>query len=169
MWGRVRYRLWQVWAGWRDRVTAADREEVRRWLPPAAYALWLRQSPRDQAHALRVLRLLRTVSEDPVLLRAALLHDVGKAQARLRVWHRALWVLLERFPPLRRRLVAARGWRRPFWVLAEHPRLGAEWAEAAGCAREVCWLIAHHQDETPTGPPEEMERLRLLRWADKRS
>ncbi len=169
MFGRIRYRFWQVWVGWRVRVSDAERIEVRRWLSPSAYALWERQAPRDQAHSLRVMRWLLPYAEDAVLLRAALLHDVGKSVCRLRVWHRALWVLVERVSFLRRFFVVPHGWRRPFWVLAEHSRLGADLARSVGCSEEVVWLIAHHQEAERRGGAEQERRLRLLRWADKQS
>lgn len=158
---RVAYRVWQALVGIHPRLEARDLAEARRWLSPAQFDLWLRQSPRDQAHTLRVARLLRARGHTArPLMQAALLHDVGKIAGRPRLIHRTIWVLAKFLPPRwQAALIADRGWRRPFWALAEHPRLGAEMARAAGSDDDVVWLIAHHQD---AGVGEESERARWL-------
>ena len=169
-WRQIPYRVWQVWAGLRPRLSPADLEEVARWLSPQAFDLWQRQDIRDRAHALRVMRKLQQEGvEDRVLMQAALLHDVGKVVAPLRLWHRVVWVLAEWVPWVRAWLVHPHGWRRPFWVLAEHPRLGAELAQKAGCDPQVVWLIAHHQDPIPPQGDEQAKRLQRLRRADEQS
>ena len=153
LYGRLRYRVGQalqvVWSP----VGPDDVAEAEHWLPPAAVALWQRQSPRDQAHALRVLHTLQAAGyTHPDLMAAALLHDVGKVEAGLRLWHRTLWVLANALcPSLARWLTCRTGWRYPFWVLAEHPCLGARLAREVGCTEGTAWLIAHHQDYTPCG------------------
>ncbi len=167
LWERVRYRTWQVWVSLRPRIEDTDREELARWLPPRAVALWQRQPLRDQAHSLRVLRRLQTEGfTAPPLMAAALLHDVGKTEAPLRLWHRVVWVLLKRCcPAWQSWLIHPRGWRRPFWALAEHPALGAALARQAGCDEETAWLIAHHQDDISTlaaRHPKASRRLRHL-------
>jgi len=163
---RLRYRLWQVWAGWHPKLEERDKEQARRWLNEAAFSLWLRQSPRDQAHSLRVLRRLQ--KEDgrfPALMAAALLHDVGKVMAPIRLWHRIGWVLVEHLGSRGlSRLTRPRGWRRSFWVLAEHPRLGAALARQAGCDERTVWLIEHHQDDIEGLRKREASREDRLRW-----
>ncbi len=168
-WARATYRVRQVMWGLRPRVSEADREEVARWLSPAAQALWQRQSRRDQSHTLRVLRALqRWGFREPPLMAAALLHDVGKTEAALRLWHRVVWVLGKALSPrLAAWLARPHGWRRPFWVLAEHPRLGARLAQAAGCDADTVWLIAHHQDRTVDASPRRQRWLRALQAADE--
>lgn len=166
VWRRVR----QVYLGWGRPLSTAELEEVARWLPPAAFALWRGQSRRDQRHALRVFRRLqRWGYTHPALLAAALLHDVGKTRARLRLWHRVAWVLVQAlWPRAAARLAQPSGWRYPFWVLAEHPRLGAALAREAGCDEETVWLIAHHQDRHPPTDARRAALLRLLQLADEK-
>jgi len=110
-------------------------------------------SAADRAHSLRVHAWLRAQGHDaPALLAAGLLHDCGKAAAKLAVWQRTLKVVLKKLAPgLWRKLSAPappKNWRYPFFVLAEHTRIGADWAREAGCPQEVAWLIAHHEDVT---------------------
>ena len=120
-------------------------------LSPAALALFRQMSAADRAHSLRVYQwLLARGYDQRELLAAGLIHDCGKAAARLAVWQRTLKVLLRKLAPgLWRRLSAPAApdvWRYPFYILAEHARIGAEWAEEAGCPVLTCWLIANHEN-----------------------
>jgi len=153
---RILYRIGQVIRGLWPRLSAADKAEVARWLTPEQVKLWNRQSRRDRSHSLRVLRTLQAQGWDAApLMRAALLHDVGKVQARLTVIHRSAWVLATHIAPhwAQTWLARPKGWRHPFWVLAEHPHLGAQLARAAGVDEQTLWLIEHHQDKDVKAPP----------------
>ncbi len=142
-------------------------------LSPAALALFRRMSNADRAHSLRVYRwLLEHHYEQEDLLAAGLIHDCGKAAARLAVWQRTLKVLFRKLAPGWWRALSAPAssdhWRYPFYILAEHARIGAEWAEAAGCSELTCWLIAHHETDLPCHHPR-YELLRALQNADASS
>ncbi len=134
-----------------------DERPARELLPPDALALFQRMSREDRAHSLRVHAWLAAHGYDqPDLLTAALLHDCGKAAARLSVWQRTLKVLLKHLAPGWWRKLAApappESWRYPFHVLQEHPRIGAQWARAAGCSELACWLIEHHESPSSLHP-----------------
>jgi hypothetical protein len=135
-----------------------DDAPARALLPPAAYQLYLRMSKADRAHSLRVLAWLQNHGYDqPELSKAALLHDVGKSLANLWVWQRTLKVLLRRLcPPAWRwltRPAPAHSWRYPFYELQNHPQLGAELAQQAGCDPLTCWLIRYHETDFPPTHP----------------
>ena len=168
---RWTYRVWQALTGLWPRISEVDRAEARAWLSERQFALWAQQTPRDQRHSLRVLRLLRAWGwEARPLMQAALLHDVGKSVTKPTLWHRTVWVLAGALAPRWRSfLIRKQGWRRPFWVLAEHPRLGAEMARAAGCDEEVVWLIAHHQEEKVNENSARARWWQALKRADQRS
>jgi len=139
----------------------------------------------DQRHALDVLYTLRDRGyTERALMQAALLHDVGKTEG-VRLWHRVLIVLLERWRPgwlrrLARDLPAnwrpstrdwrpsARDLRYPFFVHLQHPARGAALAEAAGCDPLAVALIRHHQDPLPAEwqGTREGELLTALKTAD---
>jgi len=163
----LRYRLRQL----KNNLTAGPlsevaRQEVAVLLSPAERALFTRLSLADQWHSVRVLGDLRAAGyNDPDLLAAALLHDVGKTRYPLTAWDRTVIVVGVALLPRR----AARwgqgppdGWRRPFVIRARHPEWGAAMAAAAGTRAAVVDLIRRHADR----PGEGDDVLRALQWAD---
>lgn len=158
---------------------AAVCAELRGWRPPdlSAYldapqqALFARMTRADQRHSVAVLHALLTEQRgDAVDWQAALLHDVGKAEARLKLWQRALWVVLRAVSPhLLERLAADRpgSWRYPLYLYRVHAARGAELVRAAGGSPLLVELIRLHD-----APPAEISeaslsrRLEILRRAD---
>ena len=178
----VRYRVGQFLRALAAEVPEEEVEQAMRILPPQARRLFRRQAVQDQRHALAVYHTLRQAGhKNPQLLAAALLHDAGKAAARLPAWQRAVIVLLGRFTP---RLLAwlsqgepqgcalslpkgpalslPKGWRRPFIVHTRHPQAGARWAEEAGCSPLTVALIRRHQDQSTGCSPLTVEEDQLL-------
>jgi putative nucleotidyltransferase with HDIG domain len=166
---RVRYRLAQLLAALGSLARPPDEHEAQQRLSAAEYALFQQMAPYDRAHALRVLGRLREGGvDDPVLLRAALLHDLGKSagEERIPLLYRGAIVLARSRPRLGAWLFRERPRgdpRRPFYLYATHAQRGAELARAAGCSEEVVALIAAHHDEKATGA------ARLLQEADRQS
>lgn len=173
MFARIRYRLWQFWQElWARPLSAQAWQHVADRLSPAELALFRRFAPSDQVHSYRVMQtLLAAGHDDPHLLKAALLHDVGKTRVRLYLWDRVLVVLGKAFLPNK---MAAwgqgrpSGWRKAFVVKANHAAWGAEMAEQAGSDPAVVALIHYHQDDLAAVPETAVSRhlLRLLQWAD---
>lgn len=177
------YRLRQFWHGFHatfGQITEQELTEAAVLLTPAAFLLFRRMAVDGQRHSLNVLNTLRSTGEiSRELAAAALLHDVGKVAAteagvEITLWWRGPLVLLETFAPnLLQRLSSSdptTGWRYLFYVHLAHPAIGAQWAEAAGCDRVTCWLIAHHQD-SPTAQPKSLKQslLTRLQWADSQN
>ena len=124
-------------------------------------AAYRAMDPRDRDHACRVARRLLAMhpAAEPARVRAALLHDVGKAVRPYRVWERVLvhlWTpapaLAERFPP---------GLRAPWRVHRDHAAAGAERLRALGADPRVVDLVARHHE-----PPGDDEALAWLAAAD---
>jgi hypothetical protein len=159
----IAYRLWQVrqQIGSSTPLSPEEDVEVASWLPPSAFTLFKTMSPADQQHSLRVCRgLQHNDCQDPDMLAAALLHDVGKAQGRVPFWTRPAIVLGKAFAPahLKRLAVApsalpsqgAPRWRRSLSYAWWHAEVGAELATAAGLSEQaVLYIRTHHQ---PNGP-----------------
>lgn len=135
-----------LWA----RPSPADLAEAETVLGPTATRLFRAMSPADQWHALRVYHRIRGAGhDDPDLLQAALLHDVGKARAPLSVWHRVLVDLGSSYWPRALVVLEQRGpagLRRSLAVALNHPALGAREAAALGLPPRVVALIAGDPD-----------------------
>ena len=143
---------------------------MTRYLPPQALDLYRAMPSQDRQHASNVFRTLEQEGyDDPDLLAAALLHDVGKGvppRGGLRLWHRVAVVLMRAFwPGLLERIGQEErdGWRRPFYIQLHHPALGAELARQAGCSPITVGLIRRHED-----PPQQEDEplLAALQAAD---
>ncbi len=131
-----------------SRLSTQERTFVNQYLSPAQQVLFERMSVQDQSHAVAVARALYQQGwRDVALLQAALLHDIGKADSGLSLWHRVLIVLLHAIWPAGLTWLAQEdgGWRRPFYRHVHHPQIGARLAAEAGSSPSVVTFIAAHQ------------------------
>lgn len=135
------------------RLTPAEQMEAAGWLnsPEEAELFW-RQPPADQRHGLTAARLVaRERPERRDLIRAALLHDVGKGRSGLGLWGRTRAALAER-----------RRWK-PSPRTEEylrHGEAGAGELAAAGAEEMVVgYARAHHGPRPPEIPPGDWEVL----------
>ncbi len=172
------YRLRQFFQGLNAQVAVAESQMVAQILPSAAVTLFARMPIDAQRHSLNVLATLQAAGYDqPDLLVAALLHDVGKVAADdagvpLGLWLRGPLVLLAAFAPKWIDSLAVadpqQGWRYALYVQREHPLIGATWACAAGCTPDACWLIAQHQASACPADDPRCALLLALQAADSR-
>ena len=158
-------RLKQFLAAVRARVSGDEIAILEQHLDPSQRDLFRQMSPIDQRHCLDVFNnLLRQGHSDPDLLRAALLHDVGKRGIHL--WHRVAGVLLEAFwPTLLEKLAVNRpqSWLYGFYIYWYHADVSAELAGRSGCSPSVVELIRGHHT------PSENEQAKALWDADRLS
>jgi hypothetical protein len=168
---RLLYRLSQFWEALVAKPTASGLALAQSILYGPLLELFLRLQPSEQAHSLRIACLLIGQNEDnPDLLVAALLHDVGKCRFPLRVWERVLIVLGKAlFPEQARKWGKGHpyGWRRPFVVAEQHPDWGAEMAAQAGASALTVSLVRNHQEHlsvhSVSSEPDKTEALLLQR------
>ncbi|MHB1131697.1 MAG: HD domain-containing protein [Chloroflexota bacterium] len=147
----VLYRVRQFTAALRGASHQTSALPLETLLTPAELRLLLDLPGAYRDHAERVYRRLREQGRsDEDLLKAALLHDVGKATARIRLPHRVLGVLLRNLAlPLLlwlAREAPATSWRYPFYVQRHHAGIGARLVAAAGASPRVVALVAKHHD-----------------------
>lgn len=139
---------------WRSLAAAQanpDDDYARDVLQPVEFRLYLAMDPRDREHAVEIARTLQREAPQAsdVLLRAALLHDVGKQGRPYRVWERILAHLWS--PPDIPATPRFRGLRGAWQVRVHHAAYGAELLRQAGGSEEVAQLIAEHDAAEP-GP-----------------
>lgn len=130
-------------------------------LTEAELALYQAMDPRDRDHACRVARRLLAVAPDAdaILVRAALLHDVGKSQSPYRLWERIAVHLWSPDDPVLARLPqgCTAVWRRH----RDHAERGAAAVRAAGGDPRVADLVERHHR------PGDDDALLLLARADE--
>lgn len=136
---------------------------ARSRLPEVEFELYRSMDPRDRDHAVRVAKALlrRHADAQDEVVRAALLHDVGKSQLPYRVHERIfVHVLRAGTPPpspLRAGFAGARQ------LAAHHPRIGAEMIRKAGGSDRVAELVRRHER------PGDDEQAAWIREADRRT
>lgn len=174
---RLIYRSRQFWQAFSSHAAQQDDELLKSILSEDQIELFRRMQKSEQVHSLLVLEALIDQGEqDPDLLSAALLHDVGKSRIPLRIWERVMIVIVQficrdcvyRWGSINTELLKSNyGWRKAFVVSAQHPKWGAEMAAMCGVAPGAIALIARHQDQIPPKPgSREDELLQKLQAVD---
>ncbi len=161
----ILYRARQFWQAIRIKeLSQTAVSQINDQLTIAEQAIFQQLPISDQWHSYKVMKTVQSKTDDPIMLTAALLHDVGKAKSPLSVWDRSFIVLIERLLPQQTAVWGEDGigWKRPFAVKTHHPRWGAEMAAAAHSDPAVRSLIRRHQSPAATTDTQ----LCLLQWAD---
>jgi hypothetical protein len=162
----TRYRLLQLFNALTAHLSPEEHAVAAAVLSQAELRLFERMPQHDQRHCLDVYRLLvRGGYNDPLLLRAALLHDCGKVDDRGRpipLLYYGLFVVLKRVAPALYAWAArdGRGPLHPFAIHAAHDQRSASMAEAAGSPPELVATLRDYAERRIT------ERTRALSWAD---
>jgi hypothetical protein len=168
---RLAYRARQFWnAALRPEIQVTN-EAVLPYLSSAQLTLFRQLQPSEQVHAYKVLsHLVKSGQADPDLLKAALLHDVGKILSPLSIFDRVIIVMGRYlFPKAARRWGdgTPHGLRRPFVVSACHAEWGADLIEHAGTSSLTVELVRFHQNLSNPNPVSHNEQLlALLQAAD---
>lgn len=177
MWHRIRQLLHAFTAN----MTADDTQLIAKYLSLKEQQAFYAMDINSQKHCVLVARTCRqliteqtastTFSESKgksrQLLRAALLHDIGKVKGDLSTFERVMVVVINKlFPHLAARMSAdsknagTKGLPHALYVHYHHSRLGQEKAAALGVETEVCTLIANHHCPLYSGEPLELTLLR---------
>ncbi|RRR76550.1 MAG: hypothetical protein EI684_02890 [Candidatus Viridilinea halotolerans] len=147
------------------RVTPEDLMLAADLLTPGEWRLFMAMPTYDRRHCLDVCATLQAAGHtEPLLLRAALIHDCGKVDDAGRPMALGWYVvatILKRMPALY--LAAARlgGAHHPVAIYAEHAWRGARMAAAAGSPPELVATLRHYHDPQPEGA------AARLQWADE--
>ncbi len=153
-------------------ISPADKNWVAKHLPQEAQTLFYAMHPADQYHVLHVARTAMKlwekapVGDRELLLRAALLHDVGRVRGDLDIFGKVWAVLLKHYLPAQAQALAQsdKGYLgHIMYVYYHHPEIGAQKLEAIGMVQEAAIIRYHHAPPTTNEPPE----LALLRAADE--
>ena len=151
---RLKNTLWRTTVALVPKLAHADDRFAERLLSAEEYRLYIRMDVRDRDHACTVTKALRAEfpGASPELLRAALLHDVGKTRASYNPLSRIAAALYTPSDiPAKPRFSGVRG----LWQMKRHhDRYGAQMIRAAGGSARVAEIVAKHH--APEGDAEAM-------------
>ncbi|MDU2064028.1 MAG: HD domain-containing protein [Sporomusaceae bacterium] len=172
-------RIRQLTAALAAVLTAKDHQFVQEYLQVKERALFYQMNLPDQYHALQVAYSARRLAVSHtksrsiqlnLLIRAALLHDVGRLKGDVTTFDKIWTVLFDCFWEKRGRKWASQTalprdhWRRALYLHYCHGEVGADRLQRLGCDELLVALVrVHHQ------PPRETDSLELslLRQADE--
>jgi hypothetical protein len=171
---RIWYRISQFWRVLFARINPPDLSQALKGLSQDQRELFTRMQPGEQNHAVIVYRRLLEMGENqPDLLVAALLHDVGKLRYRMNPLERSMVVLVKVVLPKKALLWgelpsinwdSLPSWRKAFIVAEQHPEWGAELARKAGVSVLTENLIRQHDQPYSQGPDSEETGLLHKLW-----
>jgi len=175
MWTRIKQVLRYLFR----RMGPEEKALVQRFLDEQEQVLFWTMGEGDQLHCVSVAREIfkedLSLEEKTLLVKAALLHDVGKAVGALSLLDRILYTIVDRLVPFyltdlqaptRARSFLERR-RQALVILHQHAQLGARMVEKNGCAPEVVALVEAHHRNSSEG--RDWQLLRLLQRADQRN
>lgn len=171
----ISYRIWQFRQSFKPPLTQQDWDRIRLYLSPVEVALFIKMPVPDQNHSYRVFRSLVDGGElDEDLIKAGLLHDIGKGKHPLRRWERIIAVLVCGISPgtaLSWGKGVPEGFKRPLVIIHQHPDWGAELARQAGGSELLIWLIQNHEiyQHLPSTSQSKLELLNKLQMADNQN
>ncbi|HWQ14714.1 MAG TPA: hypothetical protein VNL77_18090 [Roseiflexaceae bacterium] len=162
-------RLKQFMAAVTAHISIAERVLLVETLSDGELLLFERMPVFDQRHCLDVYHtLVRNGYTDPLLLRAALIHDCGKVDddgTSIPLPYYGIFVVLKALAPQLYARAAAngRGLLRPFAIHARHEGRSAALAEALGSPPEVVAILRDYAARNATA------RSTALHWADEQN
>ena len=169
-------RIKQVVAALTARITEKDRKFVEQYLGSNEAAFFWQMNLPDQRHALNVAYTALVLAAETegfnqqLLLKCALLHDVGKVKGDVSTADKIITVILDKFVPRWSRSWGRLGrggkienLRHAVYIYYHHAARGAAMLKAAGICSQVTDIVARHHEAPAAGEPPE---LRLLRTAD---
>ena len=119
--------------------------------------MWWRFPRADRRHSIAVARHVETLDPSPPVIAAALLHDIGKVQAKLSTFGRVFATVAAR--------LGARDRRGRVGQYLRHDSIGADLLTSAGShPLVIAWAREHHLPESRWTIP--IKTGRLLKAAD---
>ncbi len=142
------YRIKQFYRGLKAKVTPEDLQFLRSYLTAEETALFRRLRISEQRHCLNIAYdCLAEKEHSPLLIKAALLHDVGKTKSNLTLVNKALAVLVKKLRIPGKILPVFL--TKALYYKEQHPVIGAEILQRLGTEAPVIFLTRyHHRDLT---------------------
>lgn len=173
-------RIKQFFSAISAKLTKTDLDFINKYLNQEEKRLFFLLDLPTQKHSLNVTKTSFILAKEytnldlNLLLKASLLHDIGKPSGEIKTWHRVIIVLINRFYPSLAKILALKdsrsiiktlfpGLGKAFYLQKNHPFLGGQIAKQNQLAPKIVKLIEeHHLPLTNNSCIE----LRLLQKAD---
>jgi putative nucleotidyltransferase with HDIG domain len=125
--------------------------------------LFLRLPHHEKLHAVNTAYTIKKLCGDincDVLVKAALLHDIGKVNGKIGIIKKSVLVLMNRFLPKISYLLSSK--LKMFYIYYNHPEIGAKLLRKANTDEQVIKLVEYHQSDDI----HKIDGMVLLRKAD---
>lgn len=155
------YRIYQFWSALNPKITLEEENFVSEYLTSVEIIIYNKLSKADRKHATKVAyNLFNTFPLDFNLIKAGLLHDIGKTLRPLSVIEKTFAVLLSIFfPKIVKRLSAKK--TSFLHIYLQHAEIGFDIAKSLCLDNDILFLIKnHHKSDLQD------KRLRALISAD---
>lgn len=153
-----------------------DRAFIDQYLDLAEKSLFNNMDVPVQKHCVNVARTVQDIcSGQDVntgrIIKAALIHDIGKTRGSFKLTHRVLYVICCRLSPglaknigrLKNGQQLKSGWfnrmQYAFYVHLNHERLGAELARKANLSQDIIFFIQNHHNLSMAAQSKELAVL----------
>ncbi|MDI6619137.1 MAG: HDIG domain-containing protein [Clostridiales bacterium] len=118
---------------------------IKRYLNKKEYDLFMKLPPYERAHALNTAFTVQgfgDIDNKEIIVKAALLHDIGKVGSGIGIFGKSILVLTDKFfPDFSHKLSQKIDM---FKIYYKHPEIGAKLLESIGTDKKVILLVENH-------------------------
>lgn len=157
------YRVKQFLKGIRPHIPVEKEQFLKKYLTPEENSLFYKLPRHERSHAVNTAWTINSIQDGidkETLIKAGLLHDIGKIEGKSGIIRKSILVLMDRFLPvlsynLSRKL-------NMFYVYYNHPAIGAKLLEGINTDGHIVQLVRYHHSENNN----QIEGIEILKKAD---